>query len=86
MEFKVARLNFRNVSSARWLLTITISASPLTSKVIIEINIAIENRDYSKGEFFLQFFARSVKGTKTLCISFDMTVCIKVLKISVLLK
>ena len=41
MEFKVARLNFRKFSSSRWLLTITISASPLTWKIIIEINIAV---------------------------------------------
>ena len=81
MEFKVTRLNFRNVLSARWLLTITISASPLKLKVIIEINFAVgylhklwirvreahtseKNRDYLTGEFFVHFFARSVKGTQ----------------------
>ena len=59
----------------------TISASPLTSIVIIEINIAVghlhkvwirvrkahtneKTCDYSKDEFFVNFFAWSVNGTK----------------------
>ena len=101
MKLKVARLNFRNVSSARWLLTMSISAIPLTLKVIIEINIAVDhlhkvwirvrkahksekNRDYSKGEFFVHFFTRSVKGTKNVCMYLDMTICIKVSTISVI--
>ena len=41
IELKVARLNFCNASSARWLLIKTISPSPLTSKVIIKINITV---------------------------------------------
>ena len=103
IEFKVACHNFRNVSSVRWLLTITIFASPLTPKVINENNIAVghlhrvwirmrkahtsgKNRDHSKGELFVHFFVRSVKGTKNLCVSLDMTIYIKVLKISMLLK
>ena len=45
-----------------------------------------KNRDYSKGEFFVHVVARSVKDTKNLCMSLDMTIRIKVLKISMLFK